>query len=161
VLVVMQWRFWQTIAPSDRSPRRRIKKIRVVQQQRRPLSPHLQIYRPLYTLVLSISHRITGVLLSMGSLLLVYWLWALAGSAARYASIKQCMASGWVKLLLLALMLSFFYHLCNGIRHLVWDLGFGFEKQQARAGGWAVVVIALLLTVVSAVMVARLIGDGA
>src|SRR5579872_4272728 len=96
-------------------------------QAQRPLSPHLQIYKPQYTMVLSFAHRLTGVLLSLGALLLVWWLWALADGEDSYAFAMQWLTMGWVKLLLLGLLFSFCYHLCNGLRHLAWDLGFGFE----------------------------------
>lgn len=127
-------------------------------QQQRPLSPHLQIYKPMYTMVLSITHRITGVLLSLGFLLFVYWLWSLAAGPEAYACALECLSSVWVKLLLLGLMFSFFYHLCNGIRHLFWDAGYGLEKKQARASGWAVVFVSIALTAITAVCAVKLCG---
>lgn len=114
-------------------------------------------------MVLSISHRITGVLLSVGSLLLVYWLCALASGGIRYARAMECLSCGWVRLALLGLAFCFFFHLCNGIRHLVWDLGYGFEKHQARVSGWLVVIAAIVLTALAAFLVLRLgaqIGGG-
>lgn len=127
----------------------------------RPLSPHLQIYKPQYSMVLSISHRLTGLILSVSSLFLVCWLWAIASGPERYENLRRCMSAGWVKLLLVGLLFCFFYHLCNGIRHLAWDLGYGFEKPQARASGWAVVIAAVVLTAAGAVLALRLLGGTA
>ncbi|HUO82116.1 MAG TPA: succinate dehydrogenase, cytochrome b556 subunit, partial [Gammaproteobacteria bacterium] len=97
---------------------------------RRPLSPHLQIYKPQLTSVLSILHRFTGVGLSFAALLLVYWLIALARGPAAYADAIGLFGSGFVRLLLVAVSFCFFYHLCNGVRHLFWDAGYGFEIRQ-------------------------------
>lgn len=112
----------------------------------RPLSPHLTIYRPMYTMVLSITHRITGLFLSVGSILFIYWLLALSLTPDRYATAQRVLGSGFAKLIWAGLIFSFCYHLANGLRHLAWDLGWGLEKRQARTSGWAVVVIALLMT---------------
>lgn len=114
----------------------------------------------MYTMVLSITHRITGVLLSVGLLLFIYWLGALAGDAGRYATVRECMSAAWVKLVVLGFLFSFFYHLCNGIRHLTWDLGYCLERPQARATGWAVVIAAILLTAATAVWTLRVLGSG-
>ncbi len=111
-------------------------------------------------MVLSFAHRTTGVLLSIGSLLLVYWLWAVASGGERYARAMQCLSGVWVKLALFGLMFCFFYHLSNGIRHLVWDMGYGFEKHQARASGWVVVIAAVLLTLISAWLLLHTSGQG-
>src|SRR5687767_13099013 len=121
--MVMPTRFWQTNAPF----RQAATPISMA-QARRPLSPHLQISKPMYTMVLSITHRLTGVFLSIGLLFFVYWLGALASDAPRYASVRECMGAGWVKLLMVGFLFSFFYHLCNGIRHLTWDLGYCLER---------------------------------
>jgi succinate dehydrogenase / fumarate reductase, cytochrome b subunit len=99
------------------------------------------------------------VFLSIGSILLVYWLWALASGAERYARAMECLSSTWVKWALLGLMFCFFYHLSNGIRHLAWDLGYGYEKRQARASGWVVVIAAVTLTAVAAFMILRWTGQ--
>jgi succinate dehydrogenase / fumarate reductase cytochrome b subunit len=112
----------------------------------RPLSPHLQIYRPQITSVLSILHRITGVFMSLGALLLAYWLLALASGPVAYADALGILGSGPVMVLLFGLSFCFFYHLCNGIRHLAWDAGWGFELPQVYASGWAVVIASFLLT---------------
>ncbi len=110
----------------------------------RPLSPHLQVYRPQITSVLSILHRITGLALSAGMLVLVYWLVSLAGGPAAYDSAAALLATGWLKVCYAGLSFCFFYHLANGVRHLIWDIGLGFEPGQIRASGWTVLVIAFV-----------------
>lgn len=115
----------------------------------RPLSPHLQVYRPQLTSVLSILHRGTGVLLTIGTLLLVYWLWALAEGPAAYAGAQAFFASWLGRSILFAWTLALFYHLCNGIRHLFWDAGLGFELKSAYASGWVVLLVSLALTVLA------------
>jgi len=91
--------------------------------RQRPLSPHLDIYRFAYTMATSIAHRITGVILTAGFGVLIYWLVAAASSAESYAAAQQIISSGPVKLLLVGWLLAFCYHLFNGIRHLNWDRG--------------------------------------
>lgn len=115
----------------------------------RPLSPHLQVYRPQLTAVLSITHRATGLFLVLGSLLLVYWLHALAGGIVRYTSAQAFFASFWGHLLLLLWTYALFYHLCNGIRHLFWDFGSGFELAAVYKSGWIVVGTSVVLTAFS------------
>jgi len=116
---------------------------------RRPLSPHLQVYRPQITSVLSIMHRITGVALSAGTLLLVWWLAAAATSPEAFATVQGFVGSpiGW--LLLFGWTLALFYHLFAGIRHLLWDAGYGFEKVEYHASGKAVVIAAVACTVLA------------
>ena len=112
----------------------------------RPLSPDLQIYRPQLTSVLSITHRLTGVALSIGSPLLVYWLIAAAAGPSAYSALHGFLASWLGLLLLLGWTFSLFFHLCNGIRHLFWDAGYGFDLQTIYASGWAVVAASIGLT---------------
>ena len=114
----------------------------------RPLSPHLGVYKFMYTMSLSIMHRITGLAASAGLLVFVWWLMALASGPGAYASVMRLLSSPVAKLLLIGFTLSFVYHFCNGIRHLVWDAGYGFERAQARRSAAVVVAAALLLTVV-------------
>jgi succinate dehydrogenase / fumarate reductase cytochrome b subunit len=115
----------------------------------RPLSPDLQIYRPQLTSVLSISHRVTGIALSVGTLLLISWLIAAAAGPQAY-SIMQGFIRSWLGLVLLfGWTFSFFFHLCNGIRHLVWDTGCGFELRTIYASGWTVITASSVLTVVA------------
>ena len=116
----------------------------------RPLSPHLQVYKPQWTSVLSILHRITGVALAVGTLLLVWWLVAAASSTAYFAYVQGIMASWPGIVLLIGWAFALYYHLCNGIRHLFWDAGIGLELGPARLSGTIVVVAAAALTLLSA-----------
>jgi succinate dehydrogenase / fumarate reductase cytochrome b subunit len=113
----------------------------------RPLSPHLQIYRPQLTSVLSIAHRITGVVLSIGAVCLVFWLVAAATGPQAYAAARSVIASWPGQVLLFAATFSFFLHFCGGIRHLVWDTVHGFELWSIYASGWAVIAASVVLTV--------------
>ena len=112
----------------------------------RPLSPHLGVYKFLYTMTLSILHRMTGIAASVGFLLFVWWLMALATGHETYDRAMGLLATPVVKLLLAAFTFAFVYHFCNGIRHLVWDTGRGLERAQARRSGYLVVVASVLLT---------------
>lgn len=113
-------------------------------QRARPLSPFMH-YRWQYTNTLSILHRITGVLLSLGFLLLVYWLGSAASGPECYASALAVLGSVPAQLVLFGVAFSFCYHLLNGVRHLFFDLGRGFELKTARASGRAVAVAAVVL----------------
>jgi succinate dehydrogenase / fumarate reductase, cytochrome b subunit len=113
----------------------------------RPLSPHLGVYKFMYTMSLSIMHRITGLAATFGFLAFVWWLMALASGPGAYESAVHVLRSPLAKLLLIGFTFSFVYHFCNGIRHLVWDTGHGLERAQARRSGAVVVVAALLITV--------------
>ena len=115
----------------------------------RPLSPHLQIYRLPISALISISHRVAGVLLAVGSLVLVYWLVALASGPDAFAHAQALLGSVVGRVVLLALTLALFYHLANGIRHLFWDAGFGFELRTVRASGMLVIVTSIVLTLVA------------
>ena len=112
----------------------------------RPLSPHLQIYRLPFTAVLSISHRLSGLALSAGTLVLVYWLLAAAAGPEAYASAQALLGSWLGRIVLLVFSFSLFFHLCNGVRHLFWDAGLGFELKTADASGNAVLVVSAALT---------------
>lgn len=114
----------------------------------RPLSPHLQVYRPQWSSVLSILHRISGVALSAGTLLVVLWLVALANGAESFSTTVEFMSHPLMLILLVGWTLALFYHLLNGIRHLIWDTGMMLELKPARASGWAVAIAALLLTAI-------------
>lgn len=115
----------------------------------RPLSPHLQIYKPQVTSVLSILHRLTGVALVIGTIPFVYWLAALAGGADSYATAQALFGSVLGQILLFLWVFSLFYHLCNGIRHLFWDMGLGFELKTLHTSGTIVMVAAVALTLVA------------
>jgi succinate dehydrogenase / fumarate reductase, cytochrome b subunit len=113
----------------------------------RPLSPHLGVYKFMYTMSLSILHRFTGLAAAFGFLGLVWWLMALATGPDAYARAMRYLGSPLAKLLLVGFTFSFVYHFCNGIRHLVWDTGRGLERAQARRSAVLVIVCALLFTV--------------
>jgi len=112
----------------------------------RPLSPHLSIYRWPITMTLSILHRVTGVAMTAGLVLLTAWLVNAAAGAAEYEQFAAAMSTLVGRLVLIGWSFSFFYHLANGIRHLVWDTGRGFEKHQANASAWLVIIAAVLIT---------------
>ena len=115
----------------------------------RPISPHLQIYRPQITSVMSITHRATGMVLSLGALFLVIWL-ILAASGENAFQLAQSIAGSWIGyVFLFGFSVCLFYHLLNGIRHLFWDMGQGFELETVNRTGWAVVIGAVVLTVVA------------
>ena len=115
-------------------------------EQSRPLSPHLQVYKPQLTSMLSIAHRGTGIVLSLGFVLLVYWLVAAAAGPAAYAEARELLGSVPGLVVLAACSFSFFYHLGNGVRHLFWDAGYWLQLPQAYAAGYAVLVFAALGT---------------
>lgn len=114
-----------------------------------PLSPHLQIYRPQLTSVLSITHRATGVFLALGLLVMPYWLLSAAAGPGAYAALLLHFASWYGQLFLLGVVFSVFYHLCNGIRHLGWDLGRGLDLPSTYLTGYLVVFLSTLLTLAS------------
>jgi len=118
--------------------------------RQRPLSPHLDIYRFAYTMATSIAHRITGVILTAGFGVLIYWLVAAASSAESYAAAQQIISSGPVKLLLIGWLLAFCYHLLNGIRHLNWDRVRGLERHEARRSSRIVIIATIVLFVIFA-----------
>tara|TARA_B100001123_G_C15301416_1_gene1021181 strand:- start:1113 stop:1517 length:405 start_codon:yes stop_codon:yes gene_type:complete len=126
---------------------------------KRPLSPHLSIYRPQISSVLSISHRATGVANSVGTLLLLLWVWSAAYNADWFGAIAECAMSPVGKIILAAWTFSLFYHLFNGIRHLFWDAGYGFTIPVMTKSGIAVVVAALLATAYAWFHILQMTGD--
>ena len=112
----------------------------------RPLSPHLQVYRWQMGNTLSILHRITGVALALGLVALAYWLISIASGEESYEAAMRMFSSPLGLLFLIGWTFSFIYHTLNGVRHLVWDAGYGFERAARRASGWFAVGGALLLT---------------
>jgi succinate dehydrogenase / fumarate reductase, cytochrome b subunit len=112
----------------------------------RPLSPHVGIYRWQIGNSLSILHRATGVLLAIGLLALAYWLISLAGGEQSYDTAATLFASPVGLLFLVGWSFAFLYHLMNGVRHLFWDVGRGFERTQRHASGWFVVLGSIALT---------------
>lgn len=115
-------------------------------QKQQPLSPHLQIYKPQMTSMLSILHRMTGAANALGLLLFSVWILCLAHDEASYVAFTKFMATPIGQLLLIGWSGSVYYHLCNGIRHLIWDTGRLFKIQDATRAGYAVLLMALCLT---------------
>lgn len=112
----------------------------------RPLSPHLQVYKPQITSVLSIMHRLSGAGLAFGLFILIAWLACLSHSEQAFLAFQD-LFSGFIGKTILVLCLSgFYYHLANGIRHLMWDAGYGFEMTTTTKSGWFVVVFTFILT---------------
>jgi succinate dehydrogenase / fumarate reductase cytochrome b subunit len=116
-------------------------------QNERPLSPHLQIYRLPLSAIISITHRITGVGLAFGALLLVAWLAAAAAGPAWFATASAVLGSIPGRVILFGFTWALFFHLANGIRHLFWDVGIGFDLEDARVSGYVVIGVSLLLAV--------------
>ena len=112
----------------------------------RPLSPHLQIYRWQWTMLGSILHRASGVALAVGSLLLVAWLVSLAAGPASFERAQAILGSLPGLILLAGWTWSLFYHLLNGLRHMAWDVGWGFELADARAGATVTLIGSIVLT---------------
>jgi succinate dehydrogenase / fumarate reductase, cytochrome b subunit len=123
----------------------------------RPLSPHLQVYRLPFLANLSILHRATGIVLSLGALYLATWVVFAAGSETTYAGFQAFNGSIVGRIVLGGWLFSLFFHLFNGIRHLFWDAGYGFEIKDSERSGWIVVAASLIATAASWVVGLRLI----
>jgi succinate dehydrogenase / fumarate reductase cytochrome b subunit len=134
----------------------RFLKVPYLSSHERPLSPHLQVFRLALTMVLSGLHRIAGLALSAGSLLLVAWLVAAARGPQAYATATRCFASLPVRLVLVAVLVAFWYHLFNGLRHMAWDAGLGFGKAATRKSGVTVVALAALASILTLALAWRL-----
>lgn len=117
-------------------------------QTGRPLSPHLQVYKWQVQMVSSILHRATGIILAVGSLLIVWGLASLAAGPEAYATFTACAGSAVGLLVLIGWTLAFFYHLANGIRHLVQDTGKGYAIASFVRSSWTSIVVAIVLTIV-------------
>lgn len=114
--------------------------------RKRPLSPHLDIYKKQITSVLSIAHRMTGVVLSIGALFVSAWLVIVASDYDCYAWFQQIIASWYGMLALFVFSASLIYHLLNGIRHLLWDIGWGFALPQVYRSGYIVATLTVIFT---------------
>jgi len=114
----------------------------------RPLSPHLGIYKPQITSVLSILHRATGIVLFGGAFLWALWFMAIAAGPFYYDQLQGLFLHPLGLIVLFGWTFSFCYHLCNGVRHLIWDAGYGYDMATVRKSGWAVVFSAILLTLI-------------
>ena len=112
----------------------------------RPISPHLQVYKPQITSVLSIFHRITGVALTFGLILLVAWIFTLSLGEDYFEYFVMFIKSWFGLLILFGFTFALNYHLCNGIRHLFWDAGYGYEIETVHKSGLAVLVVSFVLT---------------
>ena len=112
----------------------------------RPLSPHLQVYRPQLTSVMSIMHRVSGAVLTSGSLLVALWLVALAAGAAVFNPVADAMQHPFGQLVVFGYSLALVYHGLNGIRHLMWDLRIGLEIKQVYQSGYLVLGLTVLVT---------------
>ncbi|MFB3101290.1 MAG: succinate dehydrogenase, cytochrome b556 subunit [Gammaproteobacteria bacterium] len=121
----------------------------------RPLSPHLQIYKPQLTSVLSITHRGTGVFLTVGAFFLTFWLLALADGPERFAQLQAYLTSWYGQCLFYAFVFSLYFHLCNGIRHLFWDVGLGLDIDVVYKTGYAVVAVSVIFTLLTLCLAAR------
>jgi succinate dehydrogenase / fumarate reductase cytochrome b subunit len=124
---------------------------------KRPLSPHLQIYRPMLTMMMSIVHRITGVALYVGTLFLVWYLIALGSGAASFARVSSVYGSFLGLLVLFGFTWALFHHFLGGVRHLIWDLGYGMDHPEREylakgtlVGGFAITVLVWILALVFA-----------
>ena len=118
----------------------------------RPLSPYW-IYRWQITMWLSSLHRITGLLLSAGAIALAVWLIALASGKDAFADVQAVYGSTWFKAPLIAWTFCFFLHLTNGLRHLFWDAGVGFDRSTIKASGWAVLLVTVVATAAFSLLV--------
>ena len=115
----------------------------------RPLSPHLQVYRLPLTAVLSITHRLTGLANVLGAALLVFVLFAVASGPEAYATAYAVIDSWFGRVVLFGFTLALYFHLCNGVRHLFWDMGYGFELETVDKTAISALICALVLTLVT------------
>ncbi len=118
-------------------------------ESRRPLSPHLQVYRPMLTMMMSIAHRITGGALYFGTLLLAWWLIAASTSAAAFATANWFMGSILGRLILFGFTWALFHHMLGGLRHFVWDMGRGMEHPEREYLALATLIGGGALTIVA------------
>jgi succinate dehydrogenase / fumarate reductase cytochrome b subunit len=112
----------------------------------RPLSPHLQIYKPQITSILSIFHRLTGISLSIGSFIIVAWIVSLSMGVESYSYFISIVDNWFIQTIIFGFAFALFYHFSNGIRHLFWDAGLGFELKSVYVSGSIVVLNAIILT---------------
>ena len=112
----------------------------------RPLSPHLTVYKIRYTLVSSIVNRGTGLALTAGFLVLVYWVMSILGGPQAYQRSEEVFAHPLSKVVLSGFIFAFCYHFIAGIRHLIWDTGRGMERRQSQISAWVVGALSVLLT---------------
>jgi succinate dehydrogenase / fumarate reductase cytochrome b subunit len=118
----------------------------MTEQATRPVSPHLQIYYLPITMFTSITHRATGIVLAVGSIFLSFWLVAAAMGPGAFASVNGISSAWYGQVIMFLWTFALFYHLCNGIRHLFWDVGAGLDLKTARITGFAVLGLTVILT---------------
>lgn len=111
----------------------------------RPLSPHLQVYRPQITSILSITHRMTGVALAAGSLLFTFWITSAVYGGEMFDMAQGILGSFLGQVILWGLCFALYYHMGNGVRHLFWDAGSGFELDQVKTSGMIVIAFAVVM----------------
>ncbi len=114
----------------------------------RPLSPHLSVYRPQMSMITSITHRITGVGMTLALVWIVWWFLALSTGPESFGAIDGSLTSWFGILVLVGSLWALSYHFCNGIRHLFWDMGYCLEKETAQKTGIAVFVASVVLTII-------------
>jgi succinate dehydrogenase / fumarate reductase cytochrome b subunit len=114
---------------------------------RRPLSPHLQIYRPMLTMMMSIAHRLSGAALATGFVLLAWWLIAISSGPEAYATVESFFASIAGRIILFLYSWALLHHMLGGIRHLIWDTGRGLDKVSIEIFAWATIIGSTLLNV--------------
>jgi len=114
---------------------------------RRPLSPHLQIYRPMLTMMMSIAHRISGASLAIGFVLLAWWLLAVSAGPEAFATADAFFASLFGRFLLFMFSWALIHHMLGGIRHLIWDTGRGLDLVSIEVFAWATIIGSTVLTV--------------
>ena len=115
----------------------------------RPLSPHLTVYKPQITSVLSIFHRITGAGLSVGTVLVVVWLVSVAAGENAFNNFNNFLKNPLILLILIASLWALWYHFCTGLRHLYWDMGYGYNLRSVAISGWVAVSGSFLLTLLT------------
>ena len=115
----------------------------------RPLSPHLQIYKWQLTSIMSIGHRASGIALSLGSFLIVIWLVTLATGPEYFSHVNKVISHWFGQLVLFGFSVVLFYHMLNGVRHLSWDLGYGFDLNTVYKTGYSVLITAIILTTIT------------
>jgi len=124
-----------------------------VNQGNRPLSPHLSIYRPQLSMITSITHRITGVGLTLGAVLVVWWFLAASTGPKTFATADAFLTSWFGALILIGSLWALSFHFLNGIRHLAWDAGYGLEREFAQKTGVAVLAGSVVLTAITLLVI--------
>lgn len=124
-----------------------------VNRGNRPLSPHLQVYRPQLTSMSSILNRVTGVGLLLGALLSVWWLLAAAAGPEYFELVDGIVTSFLGDLIMFGSLWALWYHALAGVRHLIWDAGYGLEVKEAEAMAWMIIGGSVVLTIITAIAI--------